>query len=651
MNVLLRLFLVLFLLTAPLWRVSPAAAQAGGALIISAPETRFFPSIQFHMDAYDAQGNFINGLKTGDVQIIENGQTVQPATVEKLQNGLQLIIALNTNPAMATQSQGISSYQQIQAALVEWAKKQPANTLDDVSFSTPTGLYLIRERKPGQVVKAFTEYQPDLAKTQPSLGSLAEALDLATDPLDNPLTKRAILYITPAMPATANETITDLTSRAKGTGVRVNVWVVGQANSTNSNPAAANPMQQLAEATGGQYQEIPSNNPLPEIEPLFKSLRGTYQVTYNSAIQKGGAQHIKVQIKQARQSLTSNEVSFQMDVQPPSPIFLSPPASITRSLGEAEANAAADAKAEVTQSFKPESVPLQILIEFPDQHQRSLKATRLYVNGEMIAENTEAPFDRFTWSIADLNTAGRQMLRVEAIDALNLTGSSAEIPVDVLIEQPVKASIADHISSRGIFAIVAVTISGAVLVLVLVFSGTQRRTRRNRQQKDKKLQKDPVTQPVHIKQEPARQKKKEVPAPARSSGWPTAGWPRNNGTTAPARLVALDENGQPITGGSLALARQEITFGTDPQRATQIIDSPTIDGLHARLYRDPEGHFFLADQNSVAGTWINFAPINGIGMRLEHGDLIHIGRAMYRFELTEPEHIPTIEVQAIDLER
>ena len=49
-------------------------------------------------------------------------------------------------------------------------------------------------------------------------------------------------------------------------------------------------------------------------------------------------------------------------------------------------------------------------------------------------------------------------------------------------------------------------------------------------------------------------------------------WPRGSAQNAPARLVALDENEQPITGGAIPLSRQEITFGTDPQRATQVLE-------------------------------------------------------------------------------
>ena len=369
-----------------------------------------------------------------------------------------------------------------------------------------------------------------------------------------------------------------------------------------------------------------------------------------------------MQIKQAAGNLASNENDFTLAVQPPNPIFISPPSSIQRSWSAPTKDS--------TSTLTPEKVGLQIMVEFPDQHRRPLKATRLYVNDKLVAENISEPFERFDWPLDDINIPARQMLRVEAVDLLGLTGASSVIPVEVLIDQPAKAAVTERVSMQGIIAVGSVVAAGLVLALVLVFTNTQRRARRKRQQMDKRLMKDPVTQPVAIHQDKSKSrpgknqppKVKTAPgsAPAPrpagqrvSSAWSNPIWSRANAlarkaaTAAPARLVALDENEQPITGGAIPLTRQEITFGTDPHRATQVLDSATVNELHARLYRSPEGSFYLADQGSIAGTWINYAPVNNSGARLEHGDLIHIGRVMFRFELANPS---MIDIKVVDLE-
>lgn len=651
-------------------------------LRISTPETSHFPTIQFRLDAVDAQGKFIDSLQPKDIQILEDGQPVTPKSVEKVRNGLQIILILNISPAMAKKVGDSTGYQVIQNALVDWVRSQPQNTradsavasgADDFSLATPTGIILIRESDLSQVVKALLEYQPDPAYAQPALGSLAEALDLASDPLSSSFMKRSILYITPALPPTSSTTITDLAKRAQGIGVKVNVWQYADPQVSGATPDSPGSFHELAAATGGAFEVINFSEPLPEIDPLFASLRSTYQVQYASTIQKSGAHNLIAQVKQADATLVSNDTTFDLNVQPPSPIFLSPPASVTRSWVGTDKNVAVAGNA--APSLAPESVDLQILVEFPDQHQRDLKVTRLYVDNQLVAENTTAPFDKFSWSLSDFDVPARKMLRAEVVDTLGLSSSSIDIPIEILVEQPAQTNLAQGVTRQGIIAIGAVAAAGLVLALVLLLTSNQRRARRKHQQNDKQRKSDPVTQAVPIKQERARGQKAtrplisfpkfgsidSTPSNERSKGihlpngspfstsWSNSAWQRKNGqTTTPARLVSLDDNEQPITGGVISLTRQEITFGTDPQRATQVLDSPTVGNLHARLFRSTEGDFYLADQGSVAGTWVNYASVTTSGVRLEHGDLIHIGRLMYRFELAEPVQT---EIKVIELDQ
>lgn len=646
LNVLFRICIILILLIAPLWKPSPVAAQESSVLYISAPDVDSFPEIHLRLDAYDAQGNFMDGLAAVDLQIVEDGQTQAAQSVEKVHTGLQTILVLNTSPAMANQNSGITTYKTIQKSLIDWAQALPAQSTDDYSLSTPAGLTLTREKDPALLVKALNDYQPDLSKTQPSLGSLAQALDLATDPLGKTTTRRAILYITPALPDDTSKTLSDLANRARDIGVRVNVWQVTTAAAASKASAAPDPLQQLSTETGGAYQALLPNTSLPEIDPLFQPLRSTYQVSYNSAIQKSGQHTVSVRLAQGGQKASSNESSFNLTVQPPNPIFLSPPTSLQRSW----TSAAKDSVSALT----PDQVPLQILVDFPDQHQRALKATRLFVDDKLVQENTTQPFDRFTWSIDSLKTSGRVMLRVEAVDTLNMTGTSIEVPVQVTVDPPLKTGLFQQISRRGMIAIASVTAAGGVLAMVLILTGTQRRSRRRQTPVEKMRMKDPLTQPVAIRQDHSRPVKgkgaaKNVPSKP-TAIWPVPSWPRPANPNAPARLVILDENEQPVTGGIILLTRQEMTLGKDPQRATQVFDSPTVDDLHARLYRDDAGHFYLADQSSVAGTWINFAPVTSSGARLEHGDLIHIGKIMFRFELTDQNQVPHPQIKVTDLE-
>jgi hypothetical protein len=46
------------------------------------------------------------------------------------------------------------------------------------------------------------------------------------------------------------------------------------------------------------------------------------------------------------------------------------------------------------------------------------------------------------------------------------------------------------------------------------------------------------------------------------------------------------------------------------------------------------------NQNSVAGTWVNFDPITKEGCVLKHGDVVNFGHLTYRFVLTKPPATP-----------
>jgi hypothetical protein len=105
-------------------------------------------------------------------------------------------------------------------------------------------------------------------------------------------------------------------------------------------------------------------------------------------------------------------------------------------------------------------------------------------------------------------------------------------------------------------------------------------------------------------------------------------------------LVKLTADGAPAKGDPIPLNDPEITFGTDPTQATNVLDHPSLSGLHARLHHTENNIFTLLDQNSVAGTWVNYEIIPVEGCTLKHGDVVHFGQLTYRFVLSKPPTLP-----------
>ncbi len=119
---------------------------------------------------------------------------------------------------------------------------------------------------------------------------------------------------------------------------------------------------------------------------------------------------------------------FSVDVQPPNPIFVAPPLQITRQAPEDDPY-----NAEV---LSPSEQTIQIIVEFPDGHKRDLARTTLYMDGQVVDENTKEPFDQFTWDLTPYNESGQHEIIVEAEDELGLKKSSIGIPVTFTIIYP-----------------------------------------------------------------------------------------------------------------------------------------------------------------------------------------------------------------------
>ena len=630
----------MFLLGVFLWPAVPAAGQdqSGGSLIIGTPETGAFPLIQFPLEAYDSQGNFLSDLKAADVAVNEDGQTLLIDQLKTTQNGLQLTVAVNTHPSMNIPVNGSTQYGEIQTALIDWIQKYPAPTLDDFSLATSTGLFLIRSTDPLQWETALQDYQPDLIRAQPNLVGLADALDLATDPLGRQEMKRAILFITPALSPALLSTLPDYTSRARQIGVRVYVWMVAPSDTAEVAPA----LRELATQSGGKFNLLTPGAARPDVESQLANLRKRYEVLYTSKIQDSGNHLLSVQMTIDKQPVVSNERTLRLTVLPPNPIFLSPPPQLNVQIAP---DSSASAETPPTQ----EQVLLKILVEFPDQHQRDLKATRLYVNDRLVAENLQPPFDQFMWQLAGISESGQLTLRVEALDSLDISGSSLEVPVEVVVDQPQAALAAAGLSSNNLWIAVGAMLAGSALATVLVISGRKNKINWRRAAAERSRSKDSTTQPVPGQGNAGLQRKKgETPTNPRNAMKNTKSKPLPGDSPAPspARLIALAENEQPLAGGAIPLSEEELTFGSDPQRAVQVLSSPCVDGLHARIFCNSAGEYFLADNNSVAGTWINYAPVNGHGARMEDGDLLHIGRITFRFEQLDSGH-PRRVIQVI----
>jgi hypothetical protein len=616
---------------------APVFAFGPGELILSLLDTSAFPTISFYLEPYDSQGQIVSDLKPDQISILEDHRALKPQTVTQLPRGVQFTVAVNTLPALSNQVNGSDQFSAIRQDLLSWAAGQSAE-FGDFSLAGNTGLQLIRSRNPREWSAALDAYQPDLAKEQSGLFALTTAMDLASEQSSPDKFKPAILFITPPLDKAETSGIDNQIARAAQMGLPVFVWLVvadPNAPQTTIIPGMAE-LQNLADQTGGELALVSAGTPFPDLNKWLEPLSKIYRVEYPSGIKSEGKHTLNAKVDRPGLSLASAQnLSFDLDVLAPNPMFINPPTRLERTWNEISGQ-------NETQ-LEPSVVDLQVLVEFPDGINRPLRASRLYINNSLAAENTAEPFDRFSLDLKPFTENTNLSMRVEVEDSIGMKGASIESPVDVVIAELPERGLFARITPQGMVAVAAVLIAGAVLIIILVSENRQRPLKSGLTAWRRKN--DPLTQPVTILQEPAavRQPRRAV--------IPSPSWPRGSGQpVTPARLVRLTENEVAVHGNQVPINRPELTFGSDPRQAIIALGDASVCPLHARLLQTREGGFLLEDNGSIAGTWVNYAQVPKEGKCLIHGDLIHFGRLMYRFELAAAPKPAELIIRLVDEE-
>lgn len=567
---------------------------------------------------YDASGQFVSGLKPADAAALEDGnpRPVQELTEEPV--GAQIVIGVNPGPTLdARDAQGVTRYQRVQQMLGGWAQSRAdAQPGDDLSLVTIAGP-LIAHTTPEAWLASFIAFQPNFRATTPNIQSLALSLDVALAAAPQVGMKRAVLFITPHIEDPALETaLAAIAERALESRTRITIWLV-DGEQYFKHPSVQL-LQTLAAQTGGGFVTFSGRETLPNPETYFSPLRRVYRLTYASALTSSGEHTLSVDVSLGGgTSVSSEPQAFTLNVQPPNPILLALPAQVTR--------AAPPEDPYNTEILLPGELPLEVLFDFPDGHPRPIVRVALYVDGELAAENTSGALDQFTWDLSGYAVSGQHTLKVEATDSLGLTGESLSLPVFVTVLKPRGGPLIWLARYR--FVIVWSVVAAAGLALLAVLFGTRVRRARSQRRAKRRQYADPLTQPVPAVLEPPTGRRT---TPRRTRP--------DQVTEAAARLVRLHPDGRPAPASPIPIAGPEVTLGADPVRSSIILDEPALSPLHARI-RQTEAGYILFDQNSTAGTWVNYEPVTHEGYPLKHGDRVHFGNLMVRFELRNPPEV------------
>ena len=615
-----RLRGLFFLLLITLFTAVPVLAQTSPSASISAPDTQSFPTIETYLQVRDESGGFVQQLQATQVTVVEDGSTIPVSELTELRPGMQFVVALNPGPPFALRnSQGTSRSSFIQRTLEAWANSRRGSTLDDLSLLTTGGAETLHVKNPMAWANALNLEEIDSRQATPSMDTLFRAIEIAAEAPPREGMGKAVLLITPPIEDQNEVTTQNLIARANTLGVSVYIWMVPVPGAYY--PNAEKQFQDMTSQTGGQLFTYTDEQPNLDVEGLVDPHRSVYRLAYPSQIRTSGSHQVAVDVQTFAGDVTTPPQSFDLNILPPDPAFVSPPLEIQRIPPVDEAGKTIDDAP--LSDYLPSQQEIEVLVGFPDERMRSLVRTSLFVDGQLVQENRRAPFDRFTWDLSDYTGTASHLLRVEAEDELGLVGNSIERLVQLTVEQPVRSPWSWVFRNTPMLSILGAVVAGAVLLLVLLLGG-RLRPRQPGTVSAARRRSDPVTQPVPVRNE----------APMRRlSGWANRlHWPqRSFQTRASAFLSRISDADADISATPIPISTEEITLGSDPNLATLVLDDPSVEGLHARLIQKEDGTYRLMDEGSIAGTWINYTPISREGAPLENGDLIHIGKIGFRF--------------------
>lgn len=615
----LHLWVALLLLCFCLPGMKPqvVVAQAPDPIREITVDTSTFPKMQVGFSYLDATGNFINNLTPGDVSFIE-GEDIIPAGSLKLdQPGIRFTIAINVSRDLGRQYAQVPLFTPVLAALNGWTSAAPVEARIDLGIVTNTEINMPANDMPEQWRTTITRFEGlSLAQYDSRISALQDAVNSLIDSSGLDQRKKVLLYISGVPTAYDIVAYKGIAELAVGHNIRVIVWALAPQDAPFSMPVQFGALQELAGGTGGTLFHFTGAEVLPDINSYLDPLRFRYLAEYQSRIDISGPNEVAVMLQMEGQEVVSEPASIYLDIQAPKPIFLAPPAEFETSSGE--------------------PLKFKILLEFPDDHPRDLKASRLLMDGAVVAENVKPPFDTFEWQVDPAVLPGEHRFKVEVEDILGLKANSIETPVDLI-------QVNINPGSKGFSSLPSwiLPVFAGLVGLVLIGFFVVRAIRAGAAKHGSTISATAPLVTELLGKRPATEKRQTRPRPrAAEESVSTILQKPIKG----ASLIRISQEEiwtpsdellnapRPYAIPFIPLGRWEVRIGTDVTRNTVRIADPSMDTLHAKILPSDGKKYTILDMDSVAGTWVNFERVSSEGTDLKEGDIVQLGAVTFRFE-------------------
>ena len=598
------LSLILAGLACALFGMGSLAAQDEPYLWLGQPDLSDFPLVRLPLRTADAQGNPITDLSR--LSLRENGIPLEIELVSA-PAGLDLIFVVDANADFhaVDDNNSLSRREKVAASVNRFAGRfMDDGGADQVTVIVPdeggaNGRILIQASTADPLAQAVTAYNPDSPPAETPLNEMmALALEQASPPTDGRLP--VIFLFTDGGRLHQQLVYAELLAQAQVQGVAIYAAVLG----ARVDPNEIDNVTRLTAPTGGGYVHLLTPE---DSEPVFRAWQAQtnqLQITYRSLQTQSGRYPITV-------NLGSVRATSELNLTLAAPVVTLQPTEtkITRTGPAFDTPLAA---------LEPNNVVLPVQISWPDQIPRALTAVALVVSGPDGQTNTivEAQPDAdgrlaLDWDVQFLREGAYQML-AQVADNLGYTAESEPVVVTLRIQRPdlptptplpppTPAVLAPspRFSTVQLGLALGLSLLAGLIAAVLLW----RRWRRRR---------------IHPEPETGFEPETAVPAPEPSP--------------SPFPPAAALERGDADGFRRLPLIGANVTIGRDGTAARLILDDKSVARLHARI-RWRDGRYWLYDEGSASGVYLNFERLGLAPRPLQDGDQIQIGQLRLSFRL------------------
>lgn len=578
--------LLILLFSLILLPMHPILAQDNTSSIqITSVENSNFPEIVLTYKGF----NLSEALPVDptEIEIIEDGQTIVPTSLEEQYQGVHFAVALNPDSSLTIRGGDSQPYNLAMIKALKTAGPEPENARNNrYSFFSNPEVSLVETEEYAAWAANFDDFETIPQNLSSSLSSLELAVSaLEHSGLDM---DTVLVYITPYLDYRLLPEFYELVERAGKLGVETRVWIVMSPRVVGSSYELE--MQTALNSRGGTLTPLTGTETVPDPRDYMQGKGRSFTAHYQSKIRTSGEYQLQIRADlEQSPSLQSIPATLTLDIQPTKLSLINLPNTLEILYNN-------------DGSFQPAQLPLEVLIEFPDGYPRSILNSTLFVNGERVSSNTMPPYGSFVLNLADYVDSTELRLEVRLQDEFGLQGRTPiqTIALDVL--KPETDRNGTWFSSPWLW-IGLVLLAGLVAFLIFRMPFPKRKSpeevKVSEPKIDKMVEKAPLSSPVLEK---------------------TFG-----------NLTRLDSDQTPSAEKPHLLTKEIILIGCDPSLANLVLDDPSIEPLHAEIHFFADGRIRLTDFNSISGSYVNFKPVGSHGTPLQHADLVHFGTLLFRF--------------------